>query len=81
MNSIERGERAQEVLENPLVKEALEEIEDLILQEWQYMGDKEARDELWYTMQGLKRFQTYFEAAIQSGKLDLAQLRGSENGI
>ena len=73
MNSIERGERAKELLDNPLVEEALIRIKEFLVEEWATNTDSQAREELWFTLKGLERFKNYFEAAVSSGQYDLAQ--------
>ena len=70
MNNIERGQAAAMLLQTPLLVETLELIEEAIIEQWTGTNDTTLREQLWYTLQGQKRFKTVLEAAIENGKLD-----------
>lgn len=73
METIERGNRSKAILNDPLVEEALEAIEKGIIETWQSSTVTETREELWYTLMGLRRFKGIFETAISSGEFELSQ--------
>lgn len=70
MDSITRGHRAKELMDDPLIKEAFELIEQQIHIEWKNASNGSDREELWYTLRALERFKDYFNIAMQNGDLD-----------
>lgn len=70
MNNVQRGQRSEQLLTDPLLVETLELIEEAIIEQWTGTNDTTLREQLWYTLQGQKRFKTVLEAAIENGKLD-----------
>lgn len=74
MDEIQRGEQAQTVLNDPLVIEALDGIEEIILTQWQEAKETTEREELWYTLQGAKRFRNYLTIVKENGEFEKAQL-------
>ena len=74
-----RGERAQAILEDPLVREAFAALEAECLAEWRHAParDVEGRERLWLTLKLVERLQRHFESLVADGKLAserLAQL-------
>lgn len=74
-----RGERAQAILDDPLVGEAFAAIERECLAEWRSAParDVEGRERLWLMLKLCERLKAHFERLIDSGKLAgerLAQL-------
>jgi len=67
---IQRGENAARVLNDPLVKDTLAGLEDLMIQSWRAASDADIREELWFTLKGLERFRSMFEGAVQSGQYE-----------
>lgn len=76
---IRRGQRAQQVLTDPLVEDALQSIIMAITQLWAESNDTSTREELWYSLQGVHRFTNYFEQAIENGEFEKAQLEDIRN--
>ena len=72
MNTIEKGKAAEELLAEPLLKESLDTIRDAIISQWTVTKDSLLRDELWYTLAGLRRFEAILINAIETGSVDLA---------
>ncbi len=70
MDNVQRGQRSEQLLTDPLLVETLELIEEAIIEQWTGTNDTTLREQLWYTLQGQKRFKTVLEAAIENGKLD-----------
>lgn len=71
MNTIEKGQAASELLANPLLKESLDTIKDAIISQWTVTADSSLRDELWFTLTGLRRFEAILINAIETGSVDL----------
>ena len=80
MNDIQRGQRAKEILADPLIKEALTGIEDIILDEWKTQADPSMREELWHTYKGMNRFKTALEIAVTNGEYEVI-MKEKENGV
>jgi hypothetical protein len=68
--TIQRGENADRILNDPLVQEVLLGMESMMVQTWKATSVASEREELWYTLKGLERFRSAFEAAIQSGQYE-----------
>lgn len=67
----ERGLRAQHVMDNPLVKEALDTIRNHITTEWQNSKakDKEGREEAWKMLKVVNEFERFFVNIMATGKM------------
>lgn len=70
MDSIQRGEHAKRLLEDSVLKDALDGIEEAVTQLWKEASTSEQREELWFTLKGLDRFKTHLRAAVDSGEFD-----------
>lgn len=68
---ISRGQRAQAILEDPLVGEAFAALERECLAEWRAAParDVEGRERLWLMLKMAERFKAHFTSLIDSGKL------------
>lgn len=64
-----RADRAKELLNNPLYKEAIESIEIALVEQFKdtKFKDDAERHELWQRMQILKQFQAKFEHVVKQG--------------
>lgn len=73
--AIKRAGRAQQLLEEPMIKEALETIERDIIAQWEACParDTEGREQLWKYYKTALKFKGILQGAIESGKLE--QLR------
>lgn len=74
MDSIQRGERAKQILNDQIVQDAFQEIEESLIEIWKDNRCTEDREELWYTLRGFQMFKQCFESTIQDGQFDRAQL-------
>jgi hypothetical protein len=72
MDVIQKGQAAKKLLANPLLQESLETIESALIDQWMLTKDTSVREELWYTLQGLKRFSTILHMTVSNGADDLA---------
>ena len=70
MDIVTRGQAAKQVLEHPLIKETLIELEKAIVAEWLGSPTAEVRDELWYTLKGLQRFETVLTISVSNGEYE-----------
>ena len=79
---IQRAEEARFLLEQPLLKEALEVIETATIQKWEMAESKEARDDLWRFYKASKLFRQYLQSYIETGKMaQLRMLEDEKSGI
>jgi hypothetical protein len=68
---VTRGQRAQAILDDPLVAEAFAAIERECLAEWRRAParDVEGRERLWLMLKMTERFKAHFLSLIDSGRL------------
>ena len=64
------GHRAKAILEDPTVTEVLELIEVTLHEQWGLSPTAEQREEIWYTLQGLRRFKSTLDVAVQNAIMD-----------
>ncbi len=69
-NDMTRAHRADELLSNPLYKEAIEAMEISLVEAFKdtKLDDDNLRHEVWQRMQLLKQFQAKFEHVVREGK-------------
>jgi hypothetical protein len=79
MTIIEEGQAASKLLANPLLQESLNIIESALIDQWMDTKDTLVREELWYTLQGAKRFKTILEQIVTNGQYELA-MKGKFDG-
>jgi hypothetical protein len=68
---VTRGQRAQAILDDPLVEEAFAAIERECLAEWRRAParDVEGRERLWVMLKMAERFKAHFISLVDSGIL------------
>lgn len=68
---IQRGELARQVLDNPIYQESLIAIRAELMHKFEQtkFSDSETREEIWRQIQTVKRFETYFQRVMETGKL------------
>ena len=73
---IARGERALQILQEPLLVEAFETIEQELIEQWQKspVRDVEGREKLYLTLLCLHRVQTHLQSVLETGKIAKATL-------
>ena len=73
---IAKGKRAEELLEEPLIVEAFEEIERAYIDGWKSSKarDAEGREQLFLAINILNNVREHLKAAIRDGKLEKATL-------
>jgi len=80
LNQIKRADRAESILNDPLIREALSHWEQEITEAWKNssLSDADAHRNLRCLLEASKRFQRYLDTAIQTGKLIRARPTKSE---
>lgn len=76
----ERGRRAQELLDNELLQEALKAIADEVSAQWLQCParDKEGKEALWQLAKTADKFKAVLTGYVQTGKLATEQLKRYE---
>ena len=66
-----RGQRAQAILDDPIMREAFATLERQCLAEWREAParDLEGRERLWLMLKLVERLQRHFESLVADGKL------------
>lgn len=74
---ISRAERARQVIEDPLVKAALADIEAGLIAQWRAspVKEKDLREHIWALYCAATKFREVFESVMQTGKLARIQLQ------
>ena len=77
---IQRGHRAEQILNDPLLKPALDEIQARLIEEWRSTAvkDVEMREKLWMMFCMYHRFVSVLTERIDSGKFAKASLAEDE---
>ena len=75
-----RAEAAKRIIDDPMVKEALQIIEDGITAAWKDLParDVEGREHLHRLLQAKRRFETVFQIVLEEGAIVVAELRAEE---
>ena len=71
-----RGERARQILEDPMVRDALDAIEAETIAKWEMTParDTEAREKLWMFYVVSKKFRNTLKETMDTGKMAAIQL-------
>lgn len=79
-DDIRRAAHAQIIMEDELVKEAFEEIERDLVNQWMTAqeDDVDGRERCYRTVLGLRVFKGYFEAILANGKFAQHEQTGAE---
>jgi hypothetical protein len=77
---ISRAGAAKRIMDDPMVKEALQAIENGIVEAWKDvpLRDVEAREHLHRLLQAKRKFVAIFEMHMQTGALAAAELKADE---
>lgn len=70
-HEMNRGAKAEALLNNEMFKEALNHVESQILEKWKNspVGDKDGQHELRLMLKSFQEFRKFLEEAINTGKL------------
>jgi hypothetical protein len=74
---IDRAERAQRILEDPIFKESSERLEKDIVEAWARTGvrDKEGQHELHLMLQTARKFKAIFVEMVATGEIHKQELQ------
>ena len=80
MDEIERGRQAQELLNNPLLDEAMKRCREELMQAWENTParDADAREWLWKLNQASIRFEGILKGYVDTGKIAKNALKEKE---
>jgi hypothetical protein len=70
-----RGNAARQILENPLVVAALDDIEAATILKWENANSKDEREDYWRLYKIAKLFRAMFSNHIETGQLALEGIR------
>lgn len=71
---VQRGRRAEDVLNNEVYAESYEQIEQEIYRKWQDSRDKEDREQLHRLLMALRLVKSALESTMRSGKVAAKEL-------
>ncbi len=73
---IARGEKARQVLEDPLVRGALDDIKQSIIQQWSKcpVKDTDLKERLWGLFNAADKFEEILKTHIETGKMARIQV-------
>ncbi|HEX9227380.1 MAG TPA: hypothetical protein VF885_12120 [Arthrobacter sp.] len=66
---INRADEARFLMENPLLRGALDDIEAATIQKWEMADNKDVRDDYWRLYKVAKLFRQIMETYIATGKM------------
>ena len=74
---LDRATRAEALLQNPLIKEAFEELEKEFVEAWKgsSIGDSQNREHIYQLLQALEALKGHFSKVLQDGKLAKERLK------
>lgn len=77
---MQRGERARQLLEEPMIRDALNLIEQEVIGQWSACParDVEGREELWKLYKTAQKFRGVLQSIMESGKLSAHQLQSKK---
>ncbi len=81
--ALERGARAQALLDDPLFEEIFGELEREYFEFWRYstiQNDVAGRERLWQAGQIVGKVRTHLQTMVRDGKLSSAQLNDLRQG-
>lgn len=76
----ERGWKAQELIDNETLQEALSAIEEEVIKQWEACParDQEGKEALWQLFKTSKKFRSLLMGYVQAGKLATDNLKRYE---
>lgn len=76
-SDVERGARAKQLLEDPLISEAFESVRNAIHERWEVtpLRDTQGAHELHLMLKLLGDVRTVFETAVDDGKMAAEELK------
>lgn len=76
----DRGQRAQRLLDDDLLREALDAIESEVVRQWENCParDSEGKEALWQLMKTSKKFRGLLNGYVQTGRLAAENIKRME---
>jgi hypothetical protein len=76
----DRGQRAQRLLDDELLREALDAIESEVVRQWENCParDSEGKEALWQLMKTSKKFRGLLTGYVQTGRLAADNIKRME---
>jgi hypothetical protein len=80
-SEVERGRQANELLENPLIKEAFETIRSRYMSEWENSParDSAGREKIWTYLKQLEAVKAHLSEVVTTGKM--AQMEQEQRSL
>lgn len=77
---INRADTARRIMDDPMVKDALQAIEDGIVEAWKDLPlrDVEGREHMHRMLHAKRKFEAVFAAHLQNGQIAAAELKAEE---
>ena len=77
---IDRGQQARDLMEHPMLVEALSNIETTIAERWKALAtsdaairDSEGREKLWQMIQAVQGFKAQLQSVLETGQMAQVQ--------
>ena len=80
MDSIQRGQRAEAILNDPIYTEAYETVETALMDQWRESKSPDEREAIYNSVIGLQRAKYVLEQYMQSGEYDKELKEKYEDG-
>ena len=80
---VERGNSAKELLENPILNEAFEDVENYLKTSWGITKDREThiREDIWRSLQLLENIRQHIKSVAENGKAANKELLELNNKV
>ena len=77
---LNRADAAKRIMDDPMVKEALQAIEDGIIEAWKDLPlrDVEGREHMHRMLHAKRKFEAVFASHLMNGQLAAAELKAEE---
>ena len=72
MNQEERGRRAKDLVDDPLLQESYDILREDLMNRWTHSGstDSEARESIWLAMRLLDRLHSHITSIVETGHMN-----------
>ena len=80
LERVERGREAKRLLNEPLIQQALAEVDAGIIAQWRAANDVETRERLWAGLHASRRVETWLVAVREDGAMAQAEIDQQPKG-
>ena len=72
MNQEERGRRAKDLVDDPLLQESYDILREDLMNRWTHSGstDSEARESIWLAIRLLERIEGHIKSIVETGHMN-----------